>query len=108
MGRLTACSVAAVLVLVTQTVQGQSLGDVARQEEQRRKAVQSSGKVYTNDNLRPEPPPSAAPALPPPTADPSQHHQGGRPRRPEVLLLRPRPSRTRHIGASALPKRDRL
>ena len=33
----------------------QSLADVARQEKERRKAVRSSGKVYTNDSLRPEP-----------------------------------------------------
>ena len=38
----------------------QSLGDVARQEESRRKAVQG-GKTYTNENLHPEPPPSTPP-----------------------------------------------
>jgi len=56
----------------------QSLADVARQEAERRKAVRSSGKVYTNDALHPEPaspgigtgptaPPAAAaqPATPP-------------------------------------------
>jgi hypothetical protein len=37
----------------------QSLADVARAEEARRKAVKASGKVFTNDSLRPEPPPSA-------------------------------------------------
>lgn len=43
----------------------QSLGDLARQEEARRKAVRQSGKVYTNDSLRPDtstPSPAAAPA----------------------------------------------
>ena len=30
----------------------QSLGDLAKQEEARRKAVKSSGKVYTNDSVR--------------------------------------------------------
>jgi chromosome segregation ATPase len=41
----------------------QSLGDVAKQEEARRKAVASAGKVYTSDSLRPEPS-AAAPAVP--------------------------------------------
>ena len=40
----------------------QSLADIARQEEARRKAVTSSGKVYTNEALRPVPPSEAAPA----------------------------------------------
>jgi hypothetical protein len=58
--RLTA---AALLSLgVVQAVAAQSLGDVARKEEERRKAVKSSGKVYTNDELRPVPQPSAPPA----------------------------------------------
>jgi gas vesicle protein len=38
----------------------QSLGEVAKREEDRRKAVKSSGKVYTNGSLRPE----RAPAKP--------------------------------------------
>jgi hypothetical protein len=33
----------------------QSLGDLAKQEEARRKAIKSSGKVYTNDNVRNDP-----------------------------------------------------
>ena len=37
----------------------QSLGDVARKEEERRKRVQPAGKVYTNQDLGPAPPPSA-------------------------------------------------
>ena len=56
------------VVLAGSTLTGvataQSLGAVAKQEEARRKAVASSGKVYTNDNLRPE----AAPMPPPPAA----------------------------------------
>jgi hypothetical protein len=45
---------------------GQTLVDVARAEEARRKSVKVAGKVYTNDSLKPDfttpPPPSAAPA----------------------------------------------
>jgi len=54
------------LVLVTALVfagvahaaAAQSLGDVAKKEEQRRKTVKSAGKVYTNDTLKPDPTPS--------------------------------------------------
>jgi hypothetical protein len=50
----------------------QSLADVARAEEARRKAVKGQAKVYTNETLRGpdggEPP--AAPAAPPPAATP--------------------------------------
>lgn len=44
----------------------QSLADVARQEEARRKTIKAPSKVYTNESLRPEPAPSAAstPATP--------------------------------------------
>ena len=42
------------------TAQSQSLGDLARQEAERRKAIKTSGKVYTNLTLRPE----AQPATP--------------------------------------------
>jgi gas vesicle protein len=58
----------------------QSLGEVARQEEARRKAIKQPAKVYTNDNLRPSdqpaPPasgaqtPAATPAPPPAAAQP--------------------------------------
>ena len=45
---------AAVLTL-SAAVSAQTLGDVARQEEARRKTVKAPAKVYTNDNLRPDP-----------------------------------------------------
>jgi hypothetical protein len=50
----------AVVTLSASLAQAQSLGDIAKQEEARRKAVSSSGKVYTNENLRAE----GAPAVP--------------------------------------------
>jgi hypothetical protein len=72
--------VAALILAGAATASAQSLADVARQEEARRKAVAGAGKVYTNDALQPEPPPSpgsvpaaapapAAPATPPASAD---------------------------------------
>jgi hypothetical protein len=57
---------------VTETA-GQSLGEIAEKEAERRKTVQSSGKVFTNNSLRAEPPPSPtsvpAPAAPSPSGD---------------------------------------
>jgi hypothetical protein len=54
-------------------ISAQSLADVARQEEARRKTITSAGKVYTNDALRSEPAPAvaapAASAAPPAPAD---------------------------------------
>ncbi len=46
----------------------QSLGDVARQEEARRKTVAKPAKVYTNDSLRREPAPTSGAAAPSPAA----------------------------------------
>ena len=48
------------LVFAGSTASAQSLGDVARQEGARRKGVQGSGKVYTNESLHSEPPPSTS------------------------------------------------
>ena len=49
---------ALVFVGVASVASAQSLGDVAKKEEQRRKTVKSSGKVYTNDQLKADPTPS--------------------------------------------------
>jgi hypothetical protein len=62
--------IAAILGLVVlvclgaRTAAGQSLGDVARREAERRKAVKGPVSVYTNDNVRPAAAsdPGAAPA----------------------------------------------
>ncbi|NOT24564.1 MAG: hypothetical protein HOP16_00555 [Acidobacteria bacterium] len=66
---LFARSIALALVLASAaTASAQSLADVARREEERRKTVGTSSKVYTNDQLRPEPAagtnPAPAPATP--------------------------------------------
>jgi len=47
-------------VLFRSVVHAQSLGDVARKEEERRKAVAPAGKVYTNKDLPSVPQPAAA------------------------------------------------
>jgi len=55
----------ALLLGIASSSVAQSLGDVARQEAERRKTVVTGGKVYTNESLRPEPAPSAGqPAQP--------------------------------------------
>jgi hypothetical protein len=67
------------------TASAQSLADVSRQEEERRKAVDAPGKVYTNSDLLPAPPPSSVP-LPtsgavaptePPTPEPAEGAEAG-------------------------------
>jgi hypothetical protein len=50
------------------TVLTAQLGDIARKEAERRKTVQSSGKTYTNDNIKPDPSPSIAPSSDAPAA----------------------------------------
>lgn len=78
---------AALLVVGAAAVSAQSLADVARKEEERRKTVAGSGKVYTNDALQPEPAPSGsasaatpAPATPPAAAPPAD--SGAEPQKP--------------------------
>jgi hypothetical protein len=57
---------------------GQSLAEIARREEARRKALARPGKVYTNEDLKPDPtgprpsPLPAAPAAPTPAASGSE------------------------------------
>jgi hypothetical protein len=61
--RLTRCAVIIVALAglgAARPVNAQSLGDVARQEEERRKDVKSPAKVYTNTDLK-APPSSLAP-----------------------------------------------
>jgi hypothetical protein len=51
------------IVCVTSAAGAQSLGDLARKEQERRKTV-TPGKVYTNDDLRAAPPGSPVTAVP--------------------------------------------
>jgi hypothetical protein len=61
------------MTLAASAGQAQSLAEVARREEERRKAIASPGRVFTNDNLQAvapatAAPPSAAPAAASPPA----------------------------------------
>ena len=87
----------AVLVLAgAATASAQSLADVARQEEARRKAVSGAGKVYTNDALQPAPPPSpgsvpaATPAPTTPDASATPPADGSKPAAPGAPGATPR------------------
>jgi hypothetical protein len=66
-------TIAALILLTAGVASAQSLADVARQEEARRKAVAGAGKVYTNEALQPAPPPSpgSVPAATPAPAAPA-------------------------------------
>ena len=58
----------------------QSLGEVARQEEARRKAVGGPAKIYTNENIRPDPTSPSTPsaqATPVPNDQPATPPSGG-------------------------------
>ena len=59
----------ALLALAAGSAHAQSLGDVARKEQARRKGVNAPAKVYTNDNLERVDPPSA-PSSAVPQAEP--------------------------------------
>jgi hypothetical protein len=58
----------AALTLLGTPASAQSLGALAKQEEARRKSVKSPGKLYTNENLRPDASSSPEPATPAATA----------------------------------------
>ena len=64
MKRLILIAVALQVVALTSIAAAQSLGDVARREEQRRKAIKKPAKVYTNKDL-------TGSDIAPPTSTPS-------------------------------------
>lgn len=70
-----AWSLVAVVLLGGTLARAQSLADVAKKEEERRKAVKGPAKVYTNDDLKKYPtPPQASPdaTTPPPAGMPGE------------------------------------
>lgn len=69
--RVAAFSVLVILPIQLEA-QTPSLAEIARKEQDRRKAAGSSGKVYTNKDLPKSAAPAATPAsLPPPAAEPA-------------------------------------
>jgi hypothetical protein len=66
-------------LLAPSSARAQSLAEVARQEEARRKAVKEPGKVYTNTDLRPDITKSEPPASSPGTADKPAPADGAKP-----------------------------
>ena len=73
----------ALLLLCAVAVPAQSLADLARQEQERRKAVKASGKVYTNDSLGSTAPPAVTtPAAPPTVAAPAPPPAAASPQAP--------------------------
>ena len=61
-------TVATVLLFAT-AAQAQSLAELARKEEERRKTVPEAAKVYTNKDLTPTAASTTPPTTPPPAAD---------------------------------------
>src|SRR5258706_5223324 len=66
---------ASALVLAASLASAQTLGDVAKKEEARRKDVKTPAKVYTNGDLRPDTG-TAAPSRPAPQAGAARTGQG--------------------------------
>jgi hypothetical protein len=58
--------------LIGPPARAQSLADIAKKEEDRRKGVAAPSKVYTNKDLNPVPAGSPPPAAPAPTGKPSE------------------------------------
>jgi hypothetical protein len=65
--KLSSGLVAGVLLTIAVPVCAQSLGDLAKKEQERRKTAPPATKTYTNDDLRKMPPPSS----PEPGTDPA-------------------------------------
>ena len=63
--KLTVAVGLAAALAISAATSAQTLGDIAKREEARRKGVKTPAKVYTNDNLKPDtssPPPPASTA----------------------------------------------
>lgn len=72
----------AVALAVASAAAAQSLGDVARKEETRRKVVAGAGKTYTNESLRGDDavaPPAPVPAQAAPSPSAAQGKSGDKP-----------------------------
>jgi hypothetical protein len=71
-GCRVAAGVLVLTVVATGAAAGQSLGELAKREEERRKAIKTPAKVYTNDSIRagqvPSKPASSPGVVPPASA----------------------------------------
>jgi hypothetical protein len=72
MQRFLKTAIALLVVATAAHLAAQSLGDIARREEERRKAIRAPGKLYTNESLQPDtssstPPAPTQPASPGPS-----------------------------------------
>ena len=82
-------------------IRAQSLAEVAQQEAERRKTVKSSGKVYTNKDLKDVPPRAPVAATPSqPAADTSKDQQQDGNKQPD----RAKDAGTGQDKANSLPK----
>ena len=70
-------------VAMAATAAAQSLGELAKQEEARRKAIKTPGKVLTNDTLRPVLAPPAPSASPVPASTPGQGSDASADKKPK-------------------------
>lgn len=68
LNRLTVVVIAVTVAGLSRPLAGQSLGDLAMQERERRKTVKAPAKVITNKDLGPVPPAPESPAPAAPTA----------------------------------------
>ena len=73
-----------VLLALAASAGAQSLADVARREDVRRKQVKKPSRVLTNKDLRQSEVPPAPPATPPPAEAQPQKPEGAAPAEPEV------------------------
>jgi hypothetical protein len=62
--KLFTALLAVALLTVAGPVRAQSLGDLAKREQARRKAAPPAAKTYTNDDLKQLPPPTGTPGKP--------------------------------------------
>lgn len=96
------CSVVAILLAGATWAQAQSLAEVAKAEEARRKTVTAPSKVYTNDNLRPD---FTRPA-PPPAPDGTPAAAVADPNVPAAAAAPAQPSVTEAPATAGGPARD--
>jgi hypothetical protein len=72
MGASVAALLAVALASGARVASAQSLGEVARREAERRKAVKTPAKVFTNEDLGRSVPPQPVPAVPQGKAEPAK------------------------------------